>query len=90
MALFRSQWTIQGVSPEAREAALIAASESGEKLGIWLGRLIREIDATEISAAAAGRDLKDTRPISDDKLTSIERAMLRSGPGELTGNLGSA
>jgi hypothetical protein len=91
MSLFKSYWTVEGISPEARDAAIRAANADGEELGIWLSRLISEVSLQEIEAVAGGVEealgeesveepVEIAADISDDKLSSIERAMLQSRP----------
>ena len=86
MALFKTYWTVQGISPEAREAAIRAAKSDGEELGVWLTRLIDKVSAEELRSVASNNGATEDKD-GDDKLTSIERAMLQSGT---TGNMGSA
>ena len=86
MALFKTYWTVQGISPEAREAAIRAAKSDGEELGVWLTRLIDKVSAEELRSVAGNNGATEDKD-GDDKLTSIERAMLQSGT---TGNMGSA
>ncbi|MBT5047657.1 MAG: hypothetical protein HOM58_04075 [Rhodospirillaceae bacterium] len=95
MSIFKSFWSVQGVSPEARDVAVRAAHADGEELGEWLSRLIHRVDADEMSAVASRQHAEQrTKSVSrevDDKLTSIERAMLRPDGGTgFTGNFGSA
>lgn len=95
MSIFKSLWTVQGVSPEARDVAVRAAHADGEELGEWLSRLIHRVNADELRAASARAEMEDrTKPVVrevDNKLTSIERAMLRpDGGAGFTGNFGSA
>ncbi|MDA1325650.1 MAG: hypothetical protein O3C34_12990 [Proteobacteria bacterium] len=89
MSLFKSFWTVEGISPNARNAALRAAEAEGEDLGVWLSRLINKVSVAERDAAAATTDsAEDNGDIveasntntaaEDDKLSSIERAMLQS------------
>jgi len=63
-----SHWQISDVSDEAREAAANAAQAGGLSLGEWLSRLIEDSAApNEEKIEGAG-----------ERLTSIERAMLRT------------
>jgi ABC-type transporter Mla subunit MlaD len=85
MPLISSYWTVQGISPEARDAAVRAAKAEGEELGEWLSRLIGNVNASELDAAANREATKDTMDNAedpadetDDKLSSIERAMIQS------------
>ena len=99
MSLFKSYWTVQGISPDARAAALRAADADGEELGVWLTRLINKVSAAERNAVAAANDSADaaeqTEDVkiaeaeedADDKLSSIERAMQHS---RAAGDVGSA
>ena len=87
MALFKSYWTVQGISPDARDAAIRAAEADGEELGVWLSRLIHEVSTAERDNAAVQTVNDADADNEDDKLTSIERAMLQSSS---TGNVGSA
>jgi hypothetical protein len=94
MSIFKSFWTVPGVSPEARDVAVRAAHADGEELGEWLSRLIQRVNADELRSVTAQPVAADrTRnvvPDVDTKLTSIERAMLRPDGGRFTGNFGSA
>ena len=85
MPFFSSFWSIHGVSPEARDAAVRAASVEGVELGVWLSDVIHKVNADELSATEAE---KRSANAVQSKLTSIERAMLRGGAGDLNGNLG--
>lgn len=85
MSLFKSYWTVEGISPGARNAALRAAEAEGEDLGVWLSRLINKVSVAERDAAAtdSAEDNCDIAETSNteaegDKLSSIERAMLQS------------
>ena len=72
MSLFKSYWTVQGISPDARKSALRAAESGGEELGVWLSRLINKVSVAERNAIPLAREgVEDT----GDKLSSIERAM---------------
>ena len=84
MSLFKSYWMVQGISAEARDAAIQAAKADGEELGVWLSRLINKVSAAERNDAPAA---DDSAVDADDKLSSIERAMLQSNTA---GNVGSA
>lgn len=95
MGIFKALWTVQGVSPEARDVAVRAAHADGEELGEWLSRLIHRVDANEMKAVATRESVEvRAQPVTrdvDTKLTSIERAMLRpDGGAGFTGNFGSA
>ncbi|MDC0033600.1 hypothetical protein OAJ57_03435 [Alphaproteobacteria bacterium] len=76
MSLFKSYWTVHGISPNARDAAVRAAKANGEELGIWLSRLINKVSAAERNDVTV---VNDSNVGSGDKLSSIERAMLQSG-----------
>ena len=81
MSMFKSYWTVQGISPDARDAAIRAANADGEELGVWLSLLINKVSAAERNEAnnANGADTADTSvDDEDDKLSSIERAMQQS------------
>ncbi len=43
MAKANMPWSLKGVSPEARQAAKAAAKRAGVPLGVWLGRVIRDV-----------------------------------------------
>ena len=86
MALFKSYWTVEGISPDARNAALRAADANGEGLGEWLSRLICKVSLAQRDAAAEAEEsaedtvediVEDSDAMADsaDKLSSIERAM---------------
>ncbi len=96
MSLFKSYWTVQGISPDARKAAVRAADANGEELGVWLSRLINKVSLAERNAVTVAEDsvedtvedsVEDTVKDTDDKLSSIERAMQQS---RTTGDVGSA
>lgn len=100
MALIKTYWTVKGISPEARNAALRAANASGEELGVWLSRLINKVSvaernavsaandrAADVSAAENGTTGGSAEADTGDKLSSIERAMRQSRAG---GDSGSA
>lgn len=87
MAFFSSYWSVPGVSPEAQDAAARAAGAQELELGAWLSDLIHRVAAEELSASAAESRAAQTVEV---KLTSIERAMLRPGTGELAGSLSRA
>ena len=84
MSLFKSYWTVQGISPDARDAAIRAAEANGEELGVWLSRLINRVSAAESHRVPVSQP----RPVnatvnSDEKMSSIERAMIQSrDPGK--------
>ena len=69
-----------------RTHARIAAA-SAAPLGAWLSEVIRSVNAEELRSGEAQSQAADA---VRTKLTSIERAMLRAGPREFTGNLGPA
>jgi hypothetical protein len=106
MSLFKSYWTVEGISPDARDAAIRAADADGEELGAWLSQLINKVSLAERDAAAVVQDsvedvvedaveetaedtgeetaedtVEDTVEAvaedPDDKMSSIERAMLQ-------------
>ena len=102
MSLFKSYWTVGGISPDARDAAIRAADSDSEELGFWLSRLINKVGMAERDAAAMAQDSaeeladesaediveeagqetaadtgEDLAEAPDDKLSSIERAMLQ-------------
>ena len=56
MSLFRSHWTVEGISLNARNAAIRAAEADGEELGIWLSRLINKVSAEERQALASDEE----------------------------------
>ena len=93
MSLFKSYWTVPGISPDARNAAVRAAEADGEEVGVWLSRLIYKISTAERNASAGAKDIVDTADKvdaandEDDKLSSIERAMQQS---RAAGDAGSA
>ena len=87
MAFFTSHWTVSGVSSEARDAAVRAASAEGVELGAWLSEVIHRVHAEE--ARMVRMDTRAT-DAAQTKMTSIERAMMRSGAGEFSGNFGPA
>ena len=95
MSLFKSYWTVEGISPDARTDALRAADANGEELGVWLSRLISKVSLEERDAAGEAKDsaedtvedaMQDAAEDSDDKLSSIERAMLQP---RASGDVGS-
>ena len=43
MAKTNMPWSLKGVSLEARRAAEAAAKRTGVPLGVWLGRVIRDV-----------------------------------------------
>ena len=78
MSMFKSYWTVQGISLNARNTAIRAAEAEGEELGVWLSRLINKVCEEEgVDALADDMDTSsnDTEENPDDKLSSIERAM---------------
>ena len=87
MGFFSSYWTVPGISPEARDAALRAASAEGVEVGAWLSEVIHRVNAEEVSITRVEGRTADT---VHAKLTSIERAMLRPDAGGLAGSLGRA
>ena len=104
MSLFKSYWTVQGISPDARKAAVRAADANGEELGVWLSRLINKVSLAERNAVTVAEDsvehtvedsvedtvedsVEETVKDTDDKLSSIERAMQQS---RTTGDVESA
>ena len=65
MSLFKSYWSVQGISPDARDAAIRAANADGEELGVWLSRLIDRVsqaerDAVTLAENAAEQIVEDT------------------------------
>lgn len=56
MSLFKSYWTVEGISPSARDAAIRAADANGEELGEWLSRLIRKVSEAEREAFVPAND----------------------------------
>jgi hypothetical protein len=65
MSLFKSYWTVQDISPDARDSAIRAANADGEELGIWLSRLIDKVsqaerDAVTLAENAAEQIVEDT------------------------------
>ena len=84
MSLFKSYWTVQGISLSARNAAIHAADADGEELGVWLCRLINKVSVAERNAVTVAEDSAED---TDDKLSSIERAMQQS---RASGDVGSA
>ena len=59
MAKINMPWSLEGVSLEARRAAEAAAKRAGVPLGVWLGRVIRDV-----AAAEQGRRGKGSAPES--------------------------
>jgi hypothetical protein len=59
MALFKSYWTVDGISPDARDAAVRAADANGEELGEWLRRLIRKVSEAERETFAPANDTSE-------------------------------
>jgi hypothetical protein len=57
-------WSIKGVSADARAAAREAAKRSGEPLGAWLARIIRETAEAE----AREREGSDLVPQEDSEV----------------------
>jgi hypothetical protein len=43
----KSEWIIEGISPQAMEKAILAAAGAGLSLADWLDRLITEVAAKE-------------------------------------------
>jgi len=96
MALIKTYWTVKGISPEARNAAVRAANASGEELGVWLSRLINKVSQAErdevapANGRAADVAAAENGTASDadtgDKLSSIERAMRQSRAGGESGS----
>lgn len=87
MAFLTSYWSVVGVSSEARDAAVRAASSEGVELGAWLSDLIHRVSAEEMKMAQM--ESRATTTVQT-KMTSIERAMLRPDATEFGGNLGPA
>jgi len=91
MSLFKSYWTLEGISPDARNAAIRAANAEGEELGVWISRLINKVSLAERNAVTVAKDAvtvaTDNGGGTDDKLSSIERAMQQS---RATRDVGSA
>lgn len=82
MALFKTYWTVEGISPEARKAARRAADASGEELGAWLTRLINKVSLSEREPAVPHLKVEaEAEDPADNKLSSIERAMQQSRAG---------
>ena len=79
MSMFKSYWTVQGISLNARNTAIRAAEAEGEELGVWLSRLINKVCEEEGGVDATADDMdtssNDNEENPDDKLSSIERAM---------------
>lgn len=48
-----SPWNVEGVEPEVREAAKLAARRAGVPLGIWLSRTIHKAAAEELRSGGA-------------------------------------
>lgn len=76
MSLFKSYWTVQGISPDARDAAIRAAEADGEELGVWLSRLINRVSAAE-SHRVPVTPARQVNSDNGDKMSSIERAMIQ-------------
>lgn len=78
MSLFKSYWTVEGISPDARDAALRAANANGEDLGVWLSRLINKVGLAELeSAPIAQNNVEDIAQemAEDDAEDTVEDAM---------------
>ena len=82
MSLFKSYWTVQGISPDARDAAIRAANADGEELGVWLSRLIDKVsqaerDAVTLAENAAEQFVEDSveDSVDDSVEDSVENAM---------------
>lgn len=71
MSRSNADWVLENVSPEARLAAANAAKAAGMSLGDWLTQLVHEFGGSD-------DDNKAHPELSDEKLSSIERAMLRA------------
>jgi hypothetical protein len=65
-----TQWTLRGVSPERREAALRAAKEQGIPLGLWMDQAIGK-------ALAEADTAQDTQQQLLDRLADIQARLER-------------
>ncbi|NKB21603.1 MAG: hypothetical protein GKS01_14005 [Alphaproteobacteria bacterium] len=74
-----SNWSLRGVTPEARAAVKTCAEAEGVSIGTWISGAIREMHAAE--------QLQPTNNSQDMPLpqiarkSSIERAMMRAATG---------
>lgn len=77
-------WTVRGVPPEVRNAALSAAKRSGMGVGEWLDRAIRHYVQHEKNAALETSQPPQTqRPVHGTEATTKEAAELVGLIGEL-------
>jgi hypothetical protein len=66
-------WTIRGVEPEVRNAAIAAADRADMNVGEWLGRAIRaQVQAEAQASRAPVRVGQDSRT-DKQRVTPIER-----------------
>lgn len=75
-------WTVRGVPPEVRNAALSAAKRSGMGVGDWLDRAIRHYVQHEKNAALETSQ-PPQRPVHGTEATTKEAAKLVGLIGEL-------
>src|SRR5690242_11320915 len=69
-------WTVKGIAPEERNAAIAAAEREGMTIGEWLTRAIRsQIQADRQSDRVPAVVAEEGRPSSDGQadLTDVER-----------------
>jgi hypothetical protein len=67
-----TQWTLRGVSPEAREAALRAAKEQGIPLGQWMDQAIGKALAEAATSEDSQQQLLDRLADIQARLERIE------------------
>lgn len=75
-------WTVRGVPPEVRNAALSAAKRSGMGVGDWLDRAIRHYVQHEKNASLEAQQ-PTHKPSSNTENTTKEAAELVGLIGEL-------
>lgn len=66
-------WAVRGVSMEARSAAAIAARKSGQSLGVWLDRVVRDA-ATDAIKGAPRQEVVD--PTNEEGVRALARDMV--------------
>ncbi|MBK19882.1 MAG: hypothetical protein CMM52_13695 [Rhodospirillaceae bacterium] len=74
-------WSLRGVSSEARASAKACAADEGILIGEWLSEAIRELNSFEQSIADNSAETKSDSVVSANRMSSIERAMMRAAAG---------